>query len=246
MRSPTSSRSISTRPSFALPTARAPIATAPTDSAPTLSAPTAKPSVATARGLRGTRLDTSFFLFTRSRLTLRAQVHAANLAADRLRQLTHVLDLARVLVGRGHASDVLLQLLGERVGTGPARSQDHVSLDDGSPHRVALAHDRAFHHRGVLDQGALHLEGTDAVTRRDDHVVCSSHEPEVTLWVHVRPVAGDVPVAALAGLGGGGIAPVFPKEAYRALRPYANGDVPLGVGRQWLSFIVDDGDVHPR
>src|SRR5579859_2628392 len=41
-----------------------------------------------------------------------AQLDAPDLAADRLRQLRHELDLARVLVRRRHPLDVVLQLLG--------------------------------------------------------------------------------------------------------------------------------------
>ena len=48
--------------------------------------------------------------FVRSRLLEPPQLDAPDLPAPRLRQLVHELDLARVLVRRGHALAVLLQL----------------------------------------------------------------------------------------------------------------------------------------
>src|SRR5690242_9263593 len=58
-----------------------------------------------------------------------AQLHPADLAADRLGQLGHELDLARVLVRRRHPLHVLLQLHGQRVRRLVAGRQDAERLD---------------------------------------------------------------------------------------------------------------------
>src|SRR3954451_17688568 len=58
------------------------------------------------------------------------QLHPPDLPASRLRQLTDELDLARVLVGRGHALAVLLQLRGELVRALVAGPEDAERLHD--------------------------------------------------------------------------------------------------------------------
>src|SRR3990170_8836070 len=127
-----------------------------------------------------------------------AQLGAADLAADGLGQVADELDLARVLVGRGHRLDVLLELGGERVRRGVAGGEDHEGLDDLAAEGVGLADDGGLGDGGVLDQGGLHLEGADAIGRAVDHVVGAADEPEVAGLVHGGAVAGDVPVAAVA------------------------------------------------
>src|SRR5438128_10487828 len=99
------------------------------------------------------------------------------------------------------------------------RCQDHVRLDYRPPYWIAFPDHGAFDDRRVLDQGALDLEGADAVAGRDDHVVRSSDKPEVALGVHVGSITGHIPIPALRGFGGGRVAPVLLEEAHRAPRP---------------------------
>src|SRR2546430_618624 len=47
-------------------------------------------------------------------------------------------------------------------------------------------------HLLVVDQGAFHLDGGDAVPRDVHDVVHPAHEPEIAILVHLGPVAGEV------------------------------------------------------
>src|SRR5713101_3174972 len=94
-----------------------------------------------------------------------AELGAADLAADGLGQVGDEFDLARVLVGRRHRLDMLLQFGGEGVRRGVAGGEDHEGLDDLAAEGVGLADDGGLGDGGVLDQGRLHLEGADAVRR---------------------------------------------------------------------------------
>src|SRR5207247_11255272 len=129
------------------------------------------------------------------RLLARAQLDAADLAAHGLRQTVDEFDLPGVLVGRGHAFHVLLELAHERVAREMAGPQDDEGLHELAAHRVGTRHDRRFDHRRVLEQRALHLERADAIPRRDDDVVSAADEPE--LAADIAPAAGPshVPLA---------------------------------------------------
>src|SRR5659263_382253 len=70
---------------------------------------------------------------------VRPQLRAADLAAHRLRQLRHEMDLPRVLVRRGDPLDVVLQLDGELVRAGVAGSEDDERRHDLRPLRVVAA-----------------------------------------------------------------------------------------------------------
>ncbi len=57
---------------------------------------------------------------------------------------------------------------------------------------VGPADDRGFGHGGVADQGALHFHGSDAMSGDIDDIVDPSHDPEITVFVTPRTVAGEV------------------------------------------------------
>ena len=115
------------------------------------------------------------------------QLHSADLPAARLRQLGEELDLARVLVRRGHALTWSWKLAHERVAAGMSGAQHDERLHDLPAVRVGLPDDRALRHRRVLEQGALDLERPDPVAGGDDHVVGAAGEPEVAVLVAQRP-----------------------------------------------------------
>ena len=76
-----------------------------------------------------------------------------------------------VLVGRGLALDVLLELGAQlRAGSEPLAQHDH-RADDGTAFLVGRGDGRGLGDRGVRDERRLDLEWADPVARGDDHVV---------------------------------------------------------------------------
>src|SRR5690349_20972283 len=112
-----------------------------------------------------------------------AQLGAADLAADRLRELVDEVDLTRVLVGSGEALGEVLELLGELGVALAAGSEDDEGADDLGSLGVVFADHRRLHHGLVLDQCRLDLEGADPVGGGGDHVVVAALEPEVAVAV---------------------------------------------------------------
>ena len=131
---------------------------------------------------------------------LRAQLDAADLARDRLRQRrelepAHALVRRQVLPGVAHDGK---RRLARRLLAGGER---HVGLRHRKPQRVGRGHHRRLGHRLVLDQHALELERRDAVVRRLEHVVGAADVGDVALGVAAGDVARVV-VAAVHRLGG--------------------------------------------
>src|SRR5579883_3240997 len=91
-----------------------------------------------------------------------------------------------------------------------------------SPHLAAAGDDSGVGDRGMFFERAFDLEGANAVAGADDDIVGASHEPEVAVLVLVGAIAGDVPVAANAGVGGFRIAPVLFEHPRRAVRLHAH------------------------
>src|SRR5579884_3656896 len=136
-----------------------------------------------------------------------AQFYSTDLAGDRLGQTVHKLDLAWILVGGGDALHMLLQFACQLGRGGVAGSQDDEGFDDLATHLVGAGNDSGLGDRGMFFERAFDLEGANAVAGADDDIVGASHEPEVAVLVLVGAIAGDVPVAANAGVGGFRIAP---------------------------------------
>ena len=107
-----------------------------------------------------------------------AEFDAANLAADRLGQVVNKLDLARILVGRRDALDVLLQFERRARRCPECRALSRTNAFTIAPRSAIGTRDyRRFDHRRMLEQGALDLERPDAIAGRADHVVGASDEP---------------------------------------------------------------------
>ncbi len=122
----------------------------------------------------------------RAALRLHAQLGPPDLAARGLRQLRREVDDARVLVGRGLALDVLLQLARE-LGRGGVAVAQH---DDRAHDRAALLVGRGdgggLGHGRVGDERGLDLERPDPVAGRDDHVVVAALEAQPAVVVFAR------------------------------------------------------------
>ena len=118
---------------------------------------------------------------------------APHLSARCLRKLLQEGDHSRVLVRCRHRLDVLLELADEPRARLVPGAEDNERLDDLAPFGVRYAHDGALGNRGMLEEGALDLEGADPVRRGDDDVVRASDEPQVSVLVSRRPVARQVP-----------------------------------------------------
>src|SRR5262245_58181 len=120
--------------------------------------------------------------------------HATHdLSAPGLGELVAELDLARGGVAREMRLHVLGDLLLEAFRRLVAHAERDERLHDLTPQGIGLADHAGLGHRGVRDERGFDLEGPDPFARRIDHVVGSALEPEVTVHVDVRRVAGEVP-----------------------------------------------------
>src|SRR5262245_26004793 len=148
------------------------------------------------------------------RLFTLPQFDAADFATDGPGQCSDELDLAWIFVGCGDALDVLLEFLHQLRGGLIARRQDDECLDNGATYFVGAGDDGRFGHGVVLEEGALDLEGTDAIPGANDHVVSPSHKPEIALSVAQTAVPSNVPFAS-EGVGGFlRVLPVFLEQAH--------------------------------
>src|SRR5262249_44137985 len=117
-----------------------------------------------------------------------AQLDAPDLAAHGLRQLGDELDLARILVRRGHALHMLLARAHQLVARGVARLEHDEGLHHLAAHGVGAGDHGRLDHRVMLEQRALDLERADPVAGGDDHVVGAPDEPEIPVLVARRPI----------------------------------------------------------
>ena len=157
---------------------------------------------------------------------LSPQLSSLDLAARGLGQLGDEVDDARVLVGRGHALDVVLELAREPRRRAGAGGQHH----DRAHHRAALlvrgGDRRRLGDGWMAEQRGLDLEGADAIAGRDDHVVVTALEvkPAVLVRAHevARVPAPDSPPVlgrpAAAGLAAHLLAEVAEEEGRHARR----------------------------
>src|SRR5262245_34228796 len=114
---------------------------------------------------------------------------ALDLARFGLRELRDNVDLARRLMAAHPALHEVHDLVAERGSRRGARAEHDVRLDDLTAQRVRRADHRGFCDRGMLEEHALDLERTDAVSRALDHVVGAAFEPEVPVLV----AASEIP-----------------------------------------------------
>ena len=57
-------------------------------------------------------------------------------------------------------------------------------------------------HRGMLDDAAFDIEGTDAITSRSDNVIITAHKKEEPVGVLLHGITCEVPIAPKArGIG---------------------------------------------
>ena len=151
----------------------------------------------------------------------------------------HILDGARILVGRDRRLDVFLQHLGQRLVAAIARTQHHVGLDDLAALVVGRADHAALGDRRMRQQGGLDLGTGDVVAGRNDHVVGARLVPEIAVGIHQIGVAGDVPavlhVLALARVG-----------EIAASGRSAHGQAADRAGRHLVAVVVDDARLVAR
>src|SRR5262252_8526079 len=181
------------------------------------------------------------------RLFTLSQFDAADFATDSLGQCRDELDLAWIFVGCGDALDVLLEFL-HQLRRGPiARRQDNERLDNSAAYFVGAGDDGRFGHGVVLEEGALDLEGADAIPGANDHIVSPTYKPEIALGVAQTAVPGNVPFAA-EGVGGFlRVLPVFLEQAYRTLRLDAYSNISLLAWRQCGTGVgIDNGHIKTR
>src|SRR5712691_1638155 len=181
------------------------------------------------------------------RLFTLAQFDAADFATDGLGQFGDELDLTRIFVRCGDALDVLLEFLYQFRRRLIARRQDNERLDNGATYFIGAGDDGRFGHGVVLNEGALDLEGTDAIPGANDHVVSPTHKPEIALGVSQTAVPGDVPFPS-EGVGSFlRVLPVFLEQASRALRLDAYRNISLLAWRQHGASVgIDNGHIKTR
>src|ERR1035437_9389228 len=107
-----------------------------------------------------------------------------------------------------------------------------------SAHRIRLSDHTRFRDGRMLHQAAFHLEGPHVLARRDDEVVDTSLEPEVTVGIPISAVARDVPSRnAEVTLVPLGLLPDGPHHPGPARLHY---QVAQSLGGHFLSIIVHD------
>ena len=94
----------------------------------------------------------------------------------------------------------------------------------------------------VLEEGALYLEGADAVAGGDDDVVGAADEPEVAVLVAGGAVAGDVPFATPGRGRRLGILPVLEKHRRCGA---AQREIAHLARRALAATVVDDAQLVP-
>src|SRR5215210_6615258 len=166
-----------------------------------------------------------------------AQLDATDLAASRLGEVADELYMTRILVRGRVRLAVVLDLLRQLLRRLVVIANDYVRLDDASPVLVGHGHDGALDDRGMLDEDALDLKGSDAVTGREDDIIGTAHKPEVAVSVPISPVAGQVVAVTKNRLGRIGLLPIFFEQ-----RGYApeEGDITRLVRRALVAFEVND------
>src|SRR5438132_6019244 len=92
------------------------------------------------------------------------------------------------------------------------RPRHDIGDHDELPGPDLLARDRRVRHLGMVLQHPLDLVRRDAVTEALEEVVLAAEEPEVTVGVAARVVAGQEPVAVEAGGRLLGLVPVAAHE----------------------------------
>src|SRR5439155_15047995 len=171
-----------------------------------------------------------------------AQLDPSDLAADRLGQFLDELDFTRVLVRRSDPLAVVLQLALKVLAGRSVTAQHHERLYDLTAHRVGLAHHGGFEYGRMLDEGAFDFERADAIAGAFDHVIRATDKPVVSFRVAHRAVPGEIPATLEPGGVLGRVAPVFPKQPERMLRPGLHRDLPFPASGQLLQLLVEQRD----
>ena len=167
-----------------------------------------------------------------------AQLRPLDLATRRLGQLVRELHDPWILVRRRLALDVLLQLARQGVGRLMAVAQH----DHRAHHRSALLvrsrHSGGLGDRGMGDERRLDLEGTDAISGGDDHVVGTALEAQVSIAVFAYTIA-CVPDAAVAA--------ILHRPAPVRLAPHVLSQVPEEEGWHalWVSHELAVDHAQP-
>src|SRR5215210_3048439 len=165
------------------------------------------------------------------------QFDAPDLAARGLWELADELDAPGILVRGGLGLAKVRYLPREPIRRFVVLADNDVRFDHAPAVLVRRGHYRALDDRLVLDEDALDLEGPDAVAGREDHVVRAPHEPQVSVLVPVRPVAGEVVAVPEDCLRLVRLVPVLLEEAWDSV---GQGDVARLVGRTLVAVRVYD------
>ena len=73
-----------------------------------------------------------------------------------------------------------------------SRSQRNESDNTLTFHFIGPADNRGFRHGGMTDERTFHFHRSDAMPGNVDDVVNSAHDPEISVFVAPRAVAGEV------------------------------------------------------
>ena len=133
------------------------------------------------------------------------------------------------------------QLIGRHI----VGREDDEGFDDFTPHRVGAGYHGGLGHRGMLDEGAFHLERPDAVSGGNDYIVGPAHKPVIAVFVLIRLVAGKIPVAHEGTLHTLVVAPVFLEESHWALRLDLHGNLAFLADWHLVPIIIHDAYREP-
>src|SRR5260370_14624452 len=98
-------------------------------------------------------------------------------------------------------------------------------------------------HCGMFFEGALHLKWPDTIPGTDNHIIGSSHEPEIAILVLIGTVTCDIPVSTNTGSRGLRIAPVLLKHPGGTPRLNTYRNITLFVGWKLAAIMINDADI---
>ena len=109
--------------------------------------------------------------------------YTANFTADGFRKLCDKFHNPGVFLRRSIFLYVVLDFLLQCVAAFFAFYQNNGSFDDLSPHRIWHRCDGTFQHVRQLHDHAFDFKGADSVSGGFDYIVCTSHIPDISLFI---------------------------------------------------------------
>ena len=139
---------------------------------------------------------------------------------------------------------MVLQFLFQLLAGAVPGGQDNGGLDHLAPDGVGGRRNGAFHYRRMLQEGAFHLKGPDAVAGALDDVVVAADEPVIPVGIPPGHVAGVVIRAAQLFLGHSLVFEIAGKQPHRRVVGHVHdSDGAFLAVRAGVAVLVNELDV---